>query len=65
MKRLLLIAAITVPLAISAIKVPIQVEGGLITGTPTPQWTPGVRLFRGIPYAAPPVGDLRHWASLL
>lgn len=38
---------------------PIQVTGGLITGSPTVQWTPGVRLYRGIPYAAPPVGDLR------
>ena len=34
-------------------------SGGLITGTPTIQWTPGVKLYRGIPYAAPPVGDLR------
>jgi para-nitrobenzyl esterase len=38
---------------------PIAVDGGLISGTPTPQWTYGERLFRGIPYAAPPVGDLR------
>lgn len=38
---------------------PVAVDGGLITGTPTPQWTYGVRLYRGIPYAAPPTGDLR------
>lgn len=38
---------------------PIPVEGGLVTGTQTPQWTYGVRLFRGIPFAAPPVGELR------
>src|SRR5215216_729267 len=38
---------------------PITVDGGRITGTPTIQWSYGVRLFRGIPYAAPPVGDLR------
>jgi para-nitrobenzyl esterase len=43
----------------SHLKEPIQVTGGLITGSPTVQWTPGVWLFRGIPYAAPPVGDLR------
>lgn len=41
------------------LKEPIQVTGGLITGTPTIQWTPGVWLYRGIPYAAPPLGDLR------
>jgi para-nitrobenzyl esterase len=43
----------------SHLQEPIQVTGGLITGTPTIQWTPGVRLYRDIPYAAPPVGDLR------
>ena len=48
------------PMPISeGLQEPIQVDGGLITGTPTPQWTYGVRLYRGIPYAAPPVGELR------
>jgi para-nitrobenzyl esterase len=38
---------------------PLSVDGGQISGTPTIQWTYAVRLFRGIPYAAPPVGNLR------
>jgi para-nitrobenzyl esterase len=38
---------------------PVMVDGGQVTGTPTIQWTYGVRLFRGIPYAAPPLGNLR------
>jgi para-nitrobenzyl esterase len=33
----------------------VRVEGGLITGTTTD----GVRIFKGVPYAAPPAGDLR------
>src|SRR5436309_7501460 len=45
--------------ATSGLQEPIAVDGGQVTGTATIQWTPGVRLFRGIPYAAPPVGDLR------
>jgi len=38
---------------------PIAVDGGQVSGTPSIQWTTGVRLFRGIPYAAPPIGNLR------
>src|SRR5437588_7014842 len=36
---------------------PVRIEAGSITGTPAWGW--GVRLYRGIPYAAPPVGPLR------
>jgi para-nitrobenzyl esterase len=36
---------------------PVKVDGGLITGRPSWGWN--VRAYRGIPYAAPPVGDLR------
>jgi para-nitrobenzyl esterase len=42
---------------VAAIQEPIQVEGGLISGTPGWGWN--VREFRGIPYAAPPTGSLR------
>lgn len=38
----------------------LKIEGGKIQGIPTK--TSGVSVFRGIPYAAPPVGDLR-WKS--
>jgi para-nitrobenzyl esterase len=43
--------------ALKGLRQPIQIEGGAITGTPAWGW--GVQLYRGIPYAAPPVGDLR------
>jgi len=59
MKGTLLVFVAAAGMAFGGITEPIGVDGGQITGTPAIQWTPGVRLFRGIPYAAPPVGDLR------
>jgi para-nitrobenzyl esterase len=59
MNRLFLVLSIGAPLAIGSIQEPVAVDGGLVASTPSPQWTPGMRVFRGIPYAAPPVGSLR------
>jgi para-nitrobenzyl esterase len=46
-------AAITIPAAVSD---PITVATGKLSGATLPS---GVRAFKGIPFAAPPVGDLR------
>lgn len=43
--------------ATSAVDNTVRVAGGLLAGTASA--VPGVRVFKGIPYAAPPVGDLR------
>ena len=52
----LLVLLWTAP-AFSSIPQPVRVEGGMVIGVAEPMG--GVQVFRGIPYAAPPVGDLR------
>lgn len=51
----LLLLALTGPT--SAVDNTVRVQSGLLAGTASA--VPGVRVFKGIPYAAPPVGDLR------
>jgi len=41
----------------AAVREPVATDAGLLSGTVAA--TPGVRVFKGIPYAAPPVGALR------
>src|ERR1700739_3165577 len=44
-------------LALAAIDQPVKLDTGLLSGIPGKNAE--VRVFKGIPYAAPPVGDLR------
>lgn len=46
----------------AAIKEPLRLDSGLISGVDGS--TSDVRVFKGIPYAAPPVGDLRWRAPM-
>src|SRR5215469_13651234 len=73
MKRFVLILIITlfaVPVTLWAVNDPIRVEQGQLSGTTGKN--PEVRVYKGIPYAAPPVGDLRwkppqpaaHWRGV-
>jgi para-nitrobenzyl esterase len=59
MSRLFEVWAVLVVLAplSAALKEPVRVAGGLVSGAPGSH--PSVRVFKGVPYAAPPVGNLR------
>jgi para-nitrobenzyl esterase len=55
MKRAVLVAILTGGLCVAQTPAPVRVEGGSIQGTVEE----GLTVYRGIPFAAPPVGDLR------
>jgi para-nitrobenzyl esterase len=67
-KLLLLLAGLAIGLAIScktkepetkALADPVKIDTGYISGTIIGDVNKEVRIYRGIPYAAPPIGDLR------
>ena len=43
--------------ALAALTDPVRTESGLVMGVPGND--PSITVFKGLPYAAPPVGDLR------
>ena len=51
------LAPVTLSLAFGAIQDPIHTHTGLVSGAAGND--SAVRVYKGIPYAAPPVGDLR------
>ena len=51
------LAALAALPAAAAITKPVKVQGGLVSGVPAK--SKAITVFRGIPFAAPPVGDLR------
>ncbi|HXX20432.1 MAG TPA: carboxylesterase family protein [Candidatus Acidoferrum sp.] len=51
------IAVALPPQAVAAIADPVRVEQGQLSGAPGR--SPDVRVYKGVPFAAPPVGDMR------
>jgi hypothetical protein len=55
--KLVGIAILAVGSLAAAISQPVKVEGGIVSGVPGED--PSITAFKGIPFAAPPVGNLR------
>jgi para-nitrobenzyl esterase len=55
MKKILLVTMIAAALCAAETPAPVKVAGGLVQGVVEGNLT----VYRGIPFAAPPVGDLR------
>ena len=55
--RITVILLLAAPVLTAAISKPVKVEGGLVAGVPGKDAS--ITSFKGIPFAAPPVGDLR------
>ena len=53
----MILTAVGAAILPAAIQQPVKVDGGMVSGTPGRD--SAVQAFRGIPFAAPPVGDLR------
>ncbi len=60
MKCTWVLVLLLVPSCFGEMRNPIRTEAGLISGIPGRD--PGITAFKGIPYAEPPVGDLR-WTA--
>jgi para-nitrobenzyl esterase len=60
MARAMILCLTLATILVSARVQTVRVEGGLISGATTN--VPGIRTYRAIPYAAPPVGSLRWQA---
>ena len=71
MKCSILFLSAMAPFAVAAIQEPVRLESGLVSGTASQ--AAGIRAFKGIPFAAPPTGNLRwrapqpapHWSGVL
>lgn len=57
MNRVLLLIFAGSAMAFAGIPEPVRIDTGMVTGTNTA--SDEIRVFKGIPFAAPPVGDLR------